>query len=578
MTTILTTYIDVDGGTGVARVCPAKQGDKLTFTWRWTANEPELGSIDISHKGPCAVYMKKVDSAIKDPGNGDGWFKVYDFGHDENNKWCTEHLIEAGGLLSINIPQDLAGGYYLVRPELLSLHQSYESPENPSQPQFYTGCAQIFLDSPATGKPDNTVSIPGYVKSSDANMKFNIYTDDSYPYPMHGPPVAKISSTNSRVRVKSRQSNGKQTEGLRPENCVDENGNWCGIELEAYNDMKGCFAQGENCWKQLDPCYEGAPPTGFQGCSTWEKKCQEIADSCKAGNFVGPPNAGKIITPPPSGGKVYDLSRAIGMKGMKDVAVVPDAAPSEAVSSSAATPFVTASSTGDLPSINTPSAMAPTSSAAQVVDNPATTTKLSYPGSVNEGPAAGKKEEDKKKDIELVYVTITVIANADGTFSTAFPSDAESAKSYARAYAKRQFFKVKPDTVSAPEDPTLFGESIPQEGYAPVEASPAPVTYLPAPVIPMAPGPVVHNDPIIPVEPEAPVEPLPPADFPVTRFEFKNAGSNDNSISVETRPVIPTTDGSCGQVAGMRCEYDSILGTIAGCCSRFGKSLANYAS
>ena len=517
--------------------------------------------------------MKKVDSAIKDPGHGDGWFKVYDFGHDENNKWCTEHLIEAGGLMSINIPQDLAGGYYLVRPELLSLHQSYESPENPSQPQFYTGCAQIFLDSPATGKPDNTVSIPGYVKSSDANMKSNIYTDDSYPYPMHGPPVAKISSTNSRVRVKSRQSNGKQTEGLKPENCVDENGNWCGIELEAYNDLDGCLAQGENCWQQLVPCYKGAPPTGFQGCSAWEKKCKEMTDSCNAGNFVGPPNASKIITPPPSGGKVYDLSKAIGMK---DVAVVPDAAPSKPVSFSAAVPSVIASSTTALASIITSSAIASASSAAPSVDKPATTAKPSYPGSVNAGPAADKKENDKKEEVELIYITVTVISNADGTFSTAFPANAEAAKSYARAYAKRQIFKIKPDTVSVPEDPTLFGESIPQEDVAPVEGTPAPVTYLPAPVIPMAPGPVVHNDPIIPVEPEAPVENLPEVDFPVTRFEFKNAGSNTNSISVETRPVIPTTDGGCGQVAGMRCEYDSVLGTIAGCCSRFGKSSVRF--
>lgn len=509
--------------------------------------------------------MKKVDSAIKDPGHGDGWFKVYDFGHDENNKWCTEHLIEAGGLMSINIPQDLAGGYYLVRPELLSLHQSYESPENPSQPQFYTGCAQIFLDSPATGKPDNTVSIPGYVKSSDANMKFNIYTDDSYPYPMHGPLVAKISSSTSRVRVKSRQSNGKQTEGLKPENCVDENGNWCGVELEAYNDLDGCLAQGTNCWEQLDPCYKGAPPTGFQGCSAWEKKCQEMADMCKAGNFVGPPNAGKIITPLPSGGKVYDLSKAIGMKDVK--AVVPDAASSKAVSSSAA-PSIIATTSAALSSIITSSAIASASSLAPTADKPATTVKPSYPGSVNAGPTADKKEE-----VELVYVTVTVIANADGTFSTAFPSDAESAKTYARAYAKRQIFKIKPDTVSAPEDPTLFGESIPQEGVAPVESTPAPVTYLPAPVIPMAPGPVVHNDPIIPVIPEAPVENLPESTTP--KFNFKESTSS-NHISVETRPVIPTTDGSCGQVAGMRCEYDSILGTIAGCCSRFGKSSIRF--
>lgn len=116
------------------RVCSATQGSQLTFLWRTWADGSQPGSIDISHKGPCAVYMKAVHSAISDPGNGPGWFKIWDSGYDSTSSQCryfqpnhvseltilgcTEKLIKNNGLFSVKIPSDLAGGYYLVRPEL----------------------------------------------------------------------------------------------------------------------------------------------------------------------------------------------------------------------------------------------------------------------------------------------------------------------------------------------------------------------------------------------------------------------------------------------------------------------------
>src|SRR6266487_4114235 len=49
-----------DGTVGVDRVCPVTQASKLTFLFREYADGSEPGAIDISHKGPCAVYMKAV--------------------------------------------------------------------------------------------------------------------------------------------------------------------------------------------------------------------------------------------------------------------------------------------------------------------------------------------------------------------------------------------------------------------------------------------------------------------------------------------------------------------------------------
>ncbi len=52
----------------MARVCPVEDGATLSFEFRARPGEPGDIVLDRSHKGPCAVYVKKVDSAIDDPG------------------------------------------------------------------------------------------------------------------------------------------------------------------------------------------------------------------------------------------------------------------------------------------------------------------------------------------------------------------------------------------------------------------------------------------------------------------------------------------------------------------------------
>lgn len=74
------------GATGVNRVCEVEDGSSLTFEWREQPDQPGSGVIDASHKGPCAVYLKKVDSAIRDPAAGDGWFKIWEDGYDSTSR------------------------------------------------------------------------------------------------------------------------------------------------------------------------------------------------------------------------------------------------------------------------------------------------------------------------------------------------------------------------------------------------------------------------------------------------------------------------------------------------------------
>ncbi|KAL5325697.1 hypothetical protein ACEPPN_006827 [Leptodophora sp. 'Broadleaf-Isolate-01'] len=238
------------GSQGVARVCPVPQGSKLSFQFR-TTPDSSPGTIDASHLGPSAVYMKNVGSAIKDPGVGDGWFKIGHLGYDlATHKWCTQTLIVNHGLLSFPVPPDLAGGYYLIRPELLALQ---DADKNPPNPQFYTGCAQIFLRSNGTALPKDTVRIPGYVGIENASVRFDVY-NPVWPYLELGPEVYMPGLSPKRVV----QSVERQTEGLLPGNAVVANANWWSVELSPYENEDGCW--------NSDTCYKTAPPTGSKNC------------------------------------------------------------------------------------------------------------------------------------------------------------------------------------------------------------------------------------------------------------------------------------------------------------------------
>ncbi|OIW31988.1 hypothetical protein CONLIGDRAFT_560478, partial [Coniochaeta ligniaria NRRL 30616] len=276
-----------DGLASVAFTCPAPAGSKLTFEFREYADASQPGALDPSHKGPCAVYLKQVDNITSSAADGDGWFKIWDSGYDEQTgKWCTEKLIADNGLLSVALSSTLPTGYFLVRPELLALQQA-----DKGDPQFYVECAQLFiqgstgpgtLDVPA----DKKVSIPGHVKADDKGLTFNIYNQPlALPYPVPGPAVYFPAAADAGAGQ-------KQTQGVVPEACLLKNANWCGFEVASYSDEDGCWAASEACWQQGKTCYDSAPPTGSANCLVWEGKCKGIQDACAGKQFVGPPGKG----------------------------------------------------------------------------------------------------------------------------------------------------------------------------------------------------------------------------------------------------------------------------------------------
>lgn len=301
---LMSKTIGSTGETPVTYTCPATAGSKLTFEWRMWADLEQEGALDPSHKGPCAVYAKQVSNMSSTPAAGTGWFKLWEEGYNNmTGKWCTESLIDAEGLMSIQIPEGLPSGNFLFRPELLALHNA-----DKGDPQFYTGCAQIQVQGSSAAAlevpAEYSVSIPGYVKAGDRSVNFDIYSP-VFPYPMPGPSVYTVPSSSSYSSLSSfsnklASSSSADTTAadgatLIPTDCLIKEANWCGVEVADYSTEDGCWAASEDCYSQAQVCYDSVPPTGNKNCEVWEAKCQGIQDACSSGTFSGPPNKGEQL-------------------------------------------------------------------------------------------------------------------------------------------------------------------------------------------------------------------------------------------------------------------------------------------
>jgi len=170
-------------GKASSKSCAVNPGSTVTFQFHY---EMGLGAsdtfyIDPSHKGPCLVYMAKASTN----GAGNVWFKVFEDGYDTVSKsFCVTRMRANGGKFSFPIPTDITPGDYLLRGELIALHEG----DQLYGAQPYVGCAQITVGGSGTVNPPG-VAIPGVYTANDAGIHFDIYTSKITSYPIPGPAV-----------------------------------------------------------------------------------------------------------------------------------------------------------------------------------------------------------------------------------------------------------------------------------------------------------------------------------------------------------------------------------------------------
>jgi hypothetical protein len=190
--------IRCNGGHSATLTAPVAPGDKVSATWgQWTHSQ-----------GPIIVWMYKCSGAFSScDGSGAGWFKIDEAGFhgdgvkvfldtEVNSGWDIAKLVGGNKAWTSTIPPGLAPGNYLIRHELIALHQA-------NAPQWYAECAQLVVTGSGTAEPSSSqkASIPGYCKQTDSNIKFNI-NDHTLPqtYVVPGPPVFKGTASSKKAR------------------------------------------------------------------------------------------------------------------------------------------------------------------------------------------------------------------------------------------------------------------------------------------------------------------------------------------------------------------------------------------
>lgn len=146
-------------------------GDEITATWaQWTHSQ-----------GPVIVWLYKCagDFSACD-GSGANWFKIDEGGfHGDGTTvfldtetpsgWDIATLVGSNKGWTSSIPAGLAPGNYLIRHELIALHQA-------NNPQWYAECAQLVVGGSGTASPDASykAAIPGYAAQSDPNISVSV--------------------------------------------------------------------------------------------------------------------------------------------------------------------------------------------------------------------------------------------------------------------------------------------------------------------------------------------------------------------------------------------------------------------
>jgi hypothetical protein len=164
------------GGVPGAGSVEIAAGDTISLTWdQWPS----------SHAGPVIDYLAPVAGDFASINKASlGWTKIAEQGLN-NGKWAGSDVLIANGLTwPVTIPASVAPGNYVLRHEILALHEGNRQ----GGTQFYPQCINIVV----TGSGTNALAggTPGQqlYKASDPGVLFNMYNNPT-SYPIPGPPL-----------------------------------------------------------------------------------------------------------------------------------------------------------------------------------------------------------------------------------------------------------------------------------------------------------------------------------------------------------------------------------------------------
>lgn len=159
-------------------------GSDISLRWSaWAESHhgPVIDYIANCH-GDCATVDKTTLEFVKIAEQGQ-----YELGEGAGltGYWAADTLFETDLTWVVTIPESLAPGNYILRHELIALHEGFKE----GSAQFYPQCINLEVTGNGTDTPEGVLGTELY-KSDDPGIFFNIYNDETGPeYIIPGPPL-----------------------------------------------------------------------------------------------------------------------------------------------------------------------------------------------------------------------------------------------------------------------------------------------------------------------------------------------------------------------------------------------------
>ncbi|KAI0602892.1 glycosyl hydrolase family 61-domain-containing protein [Biscogniauxia sp. FL1348] len=192
---------NVNGGTAGSAFVTAAAGDTLSFEWYHDNRGDDI--IASSHKGPIITYIAPYTET-----NGASaiWTKIDEEGLS-GSTWAVDNLISNQGKKDVTLPSSLAAGKYLIRHEIIGLHEA-DAAYNVNSArgaQFYPSCAQLEVTGSGTAVPDQNFDFNTGYTYSDPGIVYNLYAG-STTYTIPGPASSPAASAPTSVATSAATS------------------------------------------------------------------------------------------------------------------------------------------------------------------------------------------------------------------------------------------------------------------------------------------------------------------------------------------------------------------------------------
>ncbi|KAK7754771.1 hypothetical protein SLS62_003331 [Diatrype stigma] len=176
--------------TNAALTAPVTAGSNVSITWnQWPDSHhgPVIDYLASCGDSDCSTVDKSTLKFFKIQAEGQLELGA---GAGQPGKWADDTLLDTDLTWTTPIPASIKPGNYVLRHELIALHEG----GTVGKTQMYPQCINLKITGSGTEAPEGTLGTALYTET-EAGINYNIYNDETKPtYPMPGPAMPSFGS------------------------------------------------------------------------------------------------------------------------------------------------------------------------------------------------------------------------------------------------------------------------------------------------------------------------------------------------------------------------------------------------